>query len=171
MSWCLVFFFFWLSWKPEAVRNLLVGAESAGGFLGGDKGWPPGQEVGKGLCRGKWAVGDGHRGAGEGPGTGVQCTGPAACWLPRVCRMHRQGRRLLICVPRPLIKGYLKWWRGKAEGARVLATGGGWWVGGGCLHSCRTFVQKPQGSSGIKGIRVINCISRLQLQHKRNPCF
>lgn len=54
--------------------------------------------MGKGMRRDVQAVGVGPREAGEGAGAGVRQIGPAACWWPKGWRMHRQGRRLLLCV-------------------------------------------------------------------------
>lgn len=90
-------FFFPLSFleRLETVGNLLVGSESACGFLGdwvwgGDRD-RPGWAVRKGLrgaVRGSW----GWKAGGLAERTGAERqVGPAACWLPLGLRLHQLG--------------------------------------------------------------------------------
>lgn len=92
--------------------------------------------------------------------------GPAAPGLRLAWRTHGRGRRLLLLRPRPRSKGYLD-----AVARRIRREVGGFYAPTAVCTTAGRFCKHLSGSFGIKGIRVMKCILRLQLQPKRNPCY
>lgn len=89
-------------------------------------------------------------------------TGSSAWWLRGFGGCTDRGK-VVALRPQTRNKGYLE--AVEAEPA------------GGFLHAPCAFSTpaghcywRLSGSFAIKGIRVIKCILRLQLQHKKNPC-